>query len=317
MNAAAPGFVHVPVLVDEVVQVFGPVPPGVVLDATVGAGGHADAVLSSRDDLQLVGLDQDQAALDAAAEKLAPHGARVTLRRARFDQLGAALADAGFDRLVGVMFDLGVSSPQLDDAARGFSYRHDGPLDMRMDTRSTTRASDLVNDATEDELAGVLGRYGDERYARRIARAIVGRRPLSTTAELAEIVRDAIPAPARRTGGHPAKRTFQAIRIAVNQELDVLEPALDQAIERLVPSGRGAVISYHSGEDRIVKRVLRAQEGRRSAPRRMPVEEEASGRIRLLTRGAVTPSRAEIESNPRSASARLRAFERLATEVGA
>jgi len=311
MNAAAPGFVHVPVMLDEVVEVFDPVPPGVVLDATVGGGGHADAVLASRDDLRLVGLDQDAVALEAAAKTLVRHGDRVTLRQARFDQLGATLDEIGFDDLVGVIFDLGVSSPQVDEAERGFSYRSDGPLDMRMDTRSERRAADLVNEATEDELSDVLGRYGDERHARRIAAAIVARRPLSTTAELADVVRDAIPAPARRRGGHPAKRTFQAIRIAVNDELAVLEPALDQAIDRLVAHGRGAVLSYHSGEDRIVKRVLRAHEGRRVAPRRLPVETGPAGTIRPLTRGAVTPTAAEVEQNPRAASARLRGFERL------
>ncbi len=299
-------------MVDEVVEVFEPVPPGLVLDATVGGGGHADAVLSARADLRLLGLDQDDTALAAATRTLAPHGDRVTLRRARFDQLEAEMADLGLEELVGVMFDLGVSSPQVDEPERGFSYRNDGPLDMRMDTRIERRAADVVNDATEDELAQILGRYGDERHARRIASAIVARRPLSTTAELAEVVRDAIPAPARRRGGHPAKRTFQAIRIAVNDELGVLEPALDQAIDRLVPGGRGTVLSYHSGEDRIVKRVLRAYEGRRVAPRRMPVETSGEGRIRLLARGATTPTPDEVARNPRAASARLRSFERLA-----
>ena len=214
----------------------------------------------------------------------------------------------------GVLFDLGVSSPQLDRAARGFSYRHEAPLDMRMDQRQARTAADIVNDTDERELAGILRAFGDERYARRIARAIVAARPVATTTELAELVRDAIPAPARRTGGHPAKRTFQAIRIAVNDELDVLAPAIDAGLAALQPGGRCAVLSYHSGEDRIVKARLRhAATGGWTGPgppaaavRRAPHRPPAQGR-RLEGRPPPRPT-----ANPRAASVRLRAAEKLA-----
>ncbi|MDH3752780.1 MAG: 16S rRNA (cytosine(1402)-N(4))-methyltransferase RsmH [Acidimicrobiia bacterium] len=305
-------FAHDPVMCDEIVEMFGPVPPGVVVDATLGGGGHADALLRARRDLDLVGIDQDDTAIAAAGRRLTAHGDRVTLRRARFDGLGIALDELGIESVVGVLFDLGVSSPQFDRADRGFSYRADGPLDMRMDASNDLTAADLVNDAEAGELASILRRYADERHAGRIARAIVAARPVSGTAELAEIVRNAIPAATRRTGGHPAKRTFQALRIAVNRELDVIEPALTQAIELLVPTGRGAVLSYHSGEDRIVKRVLRDNERTAVGPRHMPVTAPATGAIRLIFRNGRKPSSEEIERNPRAASARLRAFEKVA-----
>jgi 16S rRNA (cytosine1402-N4)-methyltransferase len=213
----------------------------------------------------------------------------------------------------GVLFDLGVSSPQLDRAARGFSYRHDAPLDMRMDQGQVRSADDVVNRTDERELADILQTFGDERFARRIAKAIVAARPVATTGELAEIVRDAIPAPARRTGGHPAKRTFQAIRIAVNAELDILPGAIDSAIDVLAPGGRCAVLSYHSGEDRIVKARLRhAATGGWKGPSHLPPPSDVHPTVRLLKAGAWTPSRAESTDNPRASSARLRAAEKLA-----
>jgi 16S rRNA (cytosine1402-N4)-methyltransferase len=216
----------------------------------------------------------------------------------------------------GVLFDLGVSSPQLDRAARGFSYRHDAPLDMRMDQRQVRTAADIVNGTGEQELAGILRAFGDERFARRIARAIVAARPVATTAELAELVRDAIPAPARRTGGHPAKRTFQAIRIAVNEELDVLAPAIDAGIAALQPGGRCAVLSYHSGEDRIVKARLRhAATGGWKGPAHLPPPSGVHPTVRLLKAGSWTPPAEELAANPRAASARLRAAEKLAPPV--
>jgi 16S rRNA (cytosine1402-N4)-methyltransferase len=304
-------FEHEPVMVAEIVDVFASVPSGVVVDATLGGGGHADAILRSRHDLSLVGLDQDPMALAAAADRLAAHGDRVQLVRCRFDRLAAQLDDISVANVVGVLFDLGVSSPQVDLPERGFSYRTDGPLDMRMDTDQELTAEVLVNQAGGRELASVIRRYGDERFASRIADAIVAARPVSGTAELAELVRSAIPAAARRRGGHPAKRTFQALRIAVNEELDVLEPALDQAIDRLLPGGRGAVLTYHSGEDRIVKAVLRAAEAVSPAPRGLPVELAPEGSIALIRRGGVTPTVEEKERNPRAASARLRVFEKL------
>ena len=207
--------------------------------------------------LRVLGLDQDEEALAAAAERLEPFGDRVVLHRTRFDALERTVHHLHTTPVSGVLFDLGVSSPQLDRAHRGFSYRHEAPLDMRMDQRQERSAADVVNDTDEQELAGLLRAFGDERYARRIARAIVAARPVRTTTELAELVRGAIPAPARRTGGHPAKRTFQAIRIAVNAELEVLPVAIDAGLAALQPGGRAAALSYHSGEDRIVKARLR------------------------------------------------------------
>lgn len=305
-------FRHDPVMATEIVELFAPVPDGVVLDATVGGGGHAGRVLASRPGLRLVGLDQDPDALAAAGRSLAEFGARVELRRARFDRLGTVIRELGHDGLVGVLFDLGVSSPQLDRADRGFSYRNEGPLDMRMDPEGLRTAADLVNDLPERDLADVLRRYADERHASRIARAIVAARPFSSTVALAEVVRDAIPAAARRTGGHPAKRTFQAIRIAVNDELGVLAPALDDAIALLVPAGRIVVLAYHSGEDRIVKARLRhAETGGCTCPVGLPCACGAVRSVRLLNRGARRATASEIERNPRAESVRLRAAERL------
>jgi 16S rRNA (cytosine1402-N4)-methyltransferase len=212
----------------------------------------------------------------------------------------------------GVLFDLGVSSPQLDRAARGFSYWHEAPLDMRMDQRQARTAADIVNETDEQELAGLLRAFGDERYARRIAKAIVAARPVATTTQLAEIVRDAIPAPARRTGGHPAKRSFQAIRIAVNAELDVLAPAIDAGIAALQPGGRCAVLSYHSGEDRIVKARFRHHAtGGWSGPKHLPPPTGVHPTVRLLKAGSWTAPDAEVAANPRASSARLRAVEKL------
>ncbi len=307
-------FVHDPVLVDLVVELFHPVPAGTVVDATLGGAGHAATVLQSRPDLRVLGLDRDRNALAAARARLAPFGDRAEAHHARFDQLATVVAAAGAasQPIVGVLFDLGVSSPQFDDADRGFSYRHDAPLDMRMDQGSGPSAADLVNTASEQELAGILRRNADERYAGRIARAIVAARPIATTGQLADVVVTAIPAPARRKGGFPAKRTFQALRIAVNEELDVLPPALDAALDVLAPGGRLVVISYHSGEDRIVKeRLRRADDGGCTCPPGLPCGCGAVPEARLLKRGGWTPSTTEIEMNPRAASARLRAVEKL------
>jgi 16S rRNA (cytosine1402-N4)-methyltransferase len=306
-------FSHTPVMLTEILEVFAPVTDGIVVDATVGGGGHAGALLDAHQAIGLVGLDQDPAALEASARSLARHGDRVTLRRARFDSLAAELDALGITTIAGVLFDLGVSSHQLDEGERGFSFRSDGPLDMRMDPDSSPSAAELVDELDEGALARLLSDLGDERHARRIARAIIDSRPIETTARLAEIVATAMPAASRRSPGHPARRTFQALRIAVNSELDVLEPALSQAIARLGPGGRGAVLSYHSGEDRIVKRVLRSAAGLdRVVPRGLPEPVDSEGpAIRLLHRGGRTPSEAEIEANPRAKAARLRSFERL------
>jgi 16S rRNA (cytosine1402-N4)-methyltransferase len=311
-------FHHLPVMVDRVVELFGPVPAGVVVDATVGGGGHAAAVLEAHPHLDLVGLDQDRAALDASAERLRPFGDRVVLRLSRFDRLEHIVEELSDVTVSGVLFDLGVSSPQFDRADRGFSYRHQGPLDMRMDRRRPTTAADLVNQLGEAELADLLRVHGDERFARRIARAVVAARPVDTTTELAELVRDAIPAPARRRGGHPARRTFQALRIAVNEELDILPDAVDQAVRALAPGGRCLVLAYHSGEDRVVKSRFRHHAtGGWSGPPGLPPPPEVRPTVRLLKQGAWKPDDDEVTVNPRAGSARLRAVEKLHEEDAA
>jgi 16S rRNA (cytosine1402-N4)-methyltransferase len=305
-------FIHIPVMADRIVEIFRPVPPGVLVDATVGGGGHARLLLEARPDLRLVGVDRDPAALAAAAEVLARFGDRVTLRHARFDDLETVMTEVQ-PPVTGVLFDLGVSSPQLDRAERGFSYRHEGPLDMRMNPSDQWTAADVVNGYPEVELVRVLQEHGEERFAIRIAAAIVANRPIETTAQLAAIVRDAIPAPARRRGGHPAKRTFQAIRIEVNRELEILPTAIDAALELTAPRGRIAVLAYHSGEDRIVKERFRhAVTGGCTCPPGLPCVCDAVQTVRLLRPGAWKPTAAEVEANPRAESARLRAVEKLA-----
>lgn len=310
-------FDHVPVMLDEILEVFADIDSGVLVDATLGGAGHASAILDAHPALRLVGLDRDPAALAAAGEVLAAYADRVELRHARFDELAAELDALGITEISAVLFDLGVSSHQLDTGDRGFSFRNDGPLDMRMNPTTGRTAADVVNTAGLDELADILRTLGDERHARRIASAIIDARPIETTAQLADIVADAMPAASRRSPGHPARRTFQALRIAVNDELDVLGPALEQACERLGPGGRGAVLSYHSGEDRIVKRTLRAAAGLdRSLPPGLPVPPGEEPEIRLLHRSGRTPSDAEIERNPRAKAARLRSFEKIAADAG-
>ncbi len=314
MADPGPNYAHTPVLADRVVELLAAVPAGTAVDLTVGGGGHAAMLLAAHPGLRLIGIDRDPSALTAASQRLEPHAGRVVLRHARSDSLSAVLAEEGRSDVVAVLADLGVSSPQLDRPERGFSYRDDmaGPLDMRMDPTRGPTAADLLNSLDEAELARILADHGDERFARRIAAAIVAARPLRTTAELAALVRDAIPAPARRRGGHPAKRTFQAIRIAVNEELDVLAATLDQAIDALRPRGRAVVLSYQSGEDRLVKARFRdAADGGCTCPPGLPCACGAVPVARILTRGGMTPSPAEREANPRAASARLRAIEKL------
>jgi len=306
------GFEHRPVMLDEIVELFRPVPPGLIVDATVGGGGHARALLDALPEHRLLGLDRDEEALVAANVTLAGFADRVILRRARFDRLKAMVKEAGGEPVAAVLFDLGVSSPQVDQAERGFSYSQDAPLDMRMDRTQTLTAADVINTYPAERLTSLLYDYGDERFARRIANAIVATRPLTSTSELVDVIRDAIPAPARRRGGHPAKRTFQALRIEVNSELDVLGPALDQAIDVLIPGGRCAVLAYHSGEDRIVKDRFRAAEtGGCVCPPGMPCVCGAVPKVRFLRRGVRKPTSAEIAANSRAESARLRAVEKL------
>ena len=308
-------FAHTPVMVDEVVELFGPVPAGVLVDATVGGGGHAEAILTAHDHLSLLGLDRDEDALAASSERLAGFGDRVTLRHTRFDHLAAEVHALGLDEVSGVLCDLGVSSPQLDRPDRGFSYRSDAPLDMRMDRTQERTVADLVNTWSEAELSALLRDAGGERLARKIAGSIVANRPIERTDELAEIIRSAIPAPARRRGGDPARRSFQALRIGVNDELDILEDTLDQAVDLLRPAGRAAVLAYHSGEDVIVKRSFRsAATGDCTCPPHLPCGCGARPSVRLLKQGAWKPSAAEVAANRRAESARLRAVEKLPQE---
>ena len=312
MSLSPQPFEHQPVMVDEIVDLLGPVPPGTVVDATVGGGGHAAALLAASPHVRVAGLDRDPDAIEAATTRLAAFGDRASLHHARFDAIDDVVRDLGLDGLSGVLFDLGVSSYQLDRGDRGFSHRHDAPLDMRMDTTRGRTAADVVNSYTEAELVRMLREHGDERHATRIARAIVAARPIHSTGQLVDVIRDAIPAPARRTGGHPATRSFQAVRIEVNEELAILPTALTKALDLLVPGGRCAVLAYHSGEDRIVKSTFRdAATGGCTCPPGLPCGCGAVPTVRLLKRGAWKPSAAEIARNRRSESARLRAVEKL------
>ena len=306
---SAPEFAHVPVMRDEIVALFASVPRGFVLDATLGGAGHAVALLEAHEHLSILGVDRDPNALAAARARLNVYADRVRTSHRRFDDIDGALDDAEVSELSGALFDLGVSSHQFDAPERGFSYRQSAPLDMRMNPMDRGTADDLVNEADESTLARILRDYSDKRFAGRIARAIVAARPIHDTVALADIVAAAIPAPARRRGGHPAKRTFQALRIAVNSELEILPTTLDRVIGRTVRGGRVAVLSYHSGEDRIVKERFRFHStGGCTCPRQLPCGCGAVSTVRLV-RTTSTPSDIEVESNPRSASARLRVVE--------
>jgi 16S rRNA (cytosine1402-N4)-methyltransferase len=297
----------------EVVELLLPVPAGLVIDCTVGGGGHAALVLEARPDLRVLGIDRDADAVAAARARLARFGDRVRIVHGGFEDLGDIVALHGEGEAMGMLLDLGVSSPQLDRPERGFSYRFDAPLDMRMDSSQSLTAADVVNGYEEERLAEIIRDFGEERFSARIARAIVAARPLATTRELVDVIRGAIPARARRAGGHPARRTFQAIRMEVNRELPNLAAALDESVHVVGPGGRILVLSYHSLEDRLVKRRFDQWSGTREAlPRGLPVEPQTRGAlVRLLTRRPLRPSAAEITENPRSESARLRAVERL------
>lgn len=310
-DATLGAFEHAPVMQREITEIFAEVPPGTIVDATLGGGGHSAALLDSRADIDILGIDQDPHALEAAARRLAPYGDRVRTARARFDALASVVDDQAVEYVSGVLFDLGVSSPQLDRGERGFSYRHEGPLDMRMDIDQTWSADDVVNGYAERDLARIIRRYGDERFAERIARAICAARPIQSTTELAAVVTAAIPAAARRTGGHPAKRTFQAIRIEVNDELGVLPEALDQAVEATQPGGRIAVLAYHSGEDRIVKDRFAIAAGACDCPDDLPCVCGAIQTVRIVRRVAKKAGPDEQATNRRAASARLRVVERI------
>ena len=307
---------HVPVLLDRCVGLLAPAllsEQDVVVDCTLGMGGHSEALLQ-RTPARLVGLDRDPEALRRSGERLAGYGSRVTLVHAVYDALPTVLADLGIPAVQGILFDLGVSSLQLDEAERGFSYAQDAPLDMRMDPTTGLSAADVVNTYDGKRLARVLKEYGDERFASRIADAIVRERskaPLTSSARLADLVRDAIPAATRRTGGHPAKRTFQALRIEVNDELGVLRRALPAALDALAVGGRVVVMSYQSLEDKIVKAELVAR-STSDVPVDLPFVPEGHGpELQLLVRGSEQASAAEITANPRAQSVRLRAAEKV------
>jgi 16S rRNA (cytosine1402-N4)-methyltransferase len=309
--------VHIPVLLDRVVALVAPAleqPGSVMVDATLGLGGHSAAILARCPTTRLVGVDRDPEALELAAARLAAYADRTTLVHAVYDELPRVLSELGLPRVQGVLFDLGVSSMQLDLRDRGFAYAQDAPLDMRMDTTGPLTAADVLNTYSAADLTRILSRYGEERFARRIATAVVKARaaePFSTSARLVELIREAIPAPARRTGGNPAKRTFQALRIEVNDELGVLERALPAAVDSLAVGGRIVVMSYHSLEDRLSKQVL-AGRSRSTAPADLPVVPVGlEPQLRMLTRGAEKASASEIEDNPRAASVRVRAAERV------
>lgn len=314
---------HVPVMLERCLDVLGPAlsaPGAVAVDATLGLGGHTEALLTRFPGLHVIGLDRDPEALRRSTERLAGFGGRVTPVHAVYDEIADVVRDSGRAAVRGVLFDLGVSSMQLDEAGRGFAYAVDAPLDMRMDPTRGPTAAQVLNEYSVGDLTRVLRDYGEERFARRIAETVVrerAREPFTTSARLVELIRACIPAPARRTGGNPAKRTFQALRIEVNGELDALRRALPAALDVLDVGGRIAVLSYHSAEDRIVKQAL-APLTRSTAPPGLPVElPEHAPQLRLLTRGAEPPDETEVAANPRAASARLRAAERIRNGRGA
>lgn len=305
---------HIPVMKDRVLELLGSVLADerrVYVDATLGLAGHARQIASTHP-CQILGIDRDPIALAEAQTRLAEFGSRVQLVNTTYDQIDVALDRAGFAQADAILFDLGVSSMQLDLAERGFSYAQDSALDMRMNPNDELTAATVVNDYSEAELIRVLRVYGEEKFASRIARNIVIARPIQRSSQLVEIIANSIPAPARRRGGNPAKRTFQAIRIEVNDELRVLERALPIALDRLAPSGRIVVLSYHSGEDRITKNIFTAASSS-TAPASLPFEPEAmTAKFHLLTRGAEKASEEEIADNRRAKSVRLRAIERIA-----
>jgi 16S rRNA (cytosine1402-N4)-methyltransferase len=308
---------HLPVMRDRVAELLAPAlePPGAVLvDATLGRAGHASTLLAAHPGLSLIGIDTDPTAIEESRAVLAAFAGRVTLVQAVYDELPEILARTGHAGVQGILFDLGVSSPQLDDPGRGFAYAREAPLDMRMNQAEGPTAADVLNTYPADQLARLLRDYGEEKFARRIADAVVAERatrPLTSTSRLVELVREAIPAPARRTGGNPAKRTFQALRIEVNGELAALHRALPAALDAVAVGGRIVALAYHSLEDRAVKRALAARSAD-TTPYGLPVPlDSARPQFRLLTRGAERPAAAELAANPRAAPARLRAAERI------
>ncbi|CAM5389358.1 ribosomal RNA small subunit methyltransferase H [Streptomyces spiroverticillatus] len=311
---------HVPVMLQRCLDMLAPAisePGAVVVDCTLGLGGHSEALLTQFPDVRLIGLDRDKEALRLSGERLAPFGERATLVHAVYDELPEVLEKLGIPRVQGVLFDLGVSSMQLDEADRGFAYAQDAPLDMRMDQSTGVSAAEVLNTYAPGELVRILRQYGEEKQAKRIVSAIVRERdkePFSNSARLVELIRDALPQAAKRTGGNPAKRTFQALRIEVNGELDSVEAAIPAAVAAISVGGRVVVMSYQSLEDRIVKQVFAAGAANTAPPGLPVVPERYQPRLKLLTRGAELPTEEEVAENRRAAPARLRGAQRIREE---
>ncbi|MGW0932906.1 16S rRNA (cytosine(1402)-N(4))-methyltransferase RsmH [Streptomyces sp. NPDC002644] len=315
---------HVPVMLRRCLDLLAPAlerPGAVVVDCTLGLGGHSEAMLTRFPEVRLIGLDRDKEALRLSGERLAPFGDRATLVHAVYDELPEVLDRLGIPRkhgVQGILFDLGVSSMQLDEADRGFAYAQDAPLDMRMDQTTGIGAAEVLNTYPPGELVRILRAYGEEKQAKRIVSAVVRERekePFSNSARLVQVIRDALPQAAKRTGGNPAKRTFQALRIEVNGELSVLERAVPAAVRALAVGGRIGVLSYHSLEDRLVKQVFAAGAATTAPPGLPVVPEEYQPRLKLLTRGAELPTDEEIAENSRAAPARFRGAERIREDV--
>lgn len=308
-------FSHRSVLLEECIEALSIRPDGIYVDGTAGGGGHSFAIASKLESGRLIAIDQDEAAIAAASARLASLGERACVVRNNFSNLGDVLDSCGVEKIDGLLLDLGVSSYQLDEAERGFAYQSDAPLDMRMDRRAALTAREVVNTYSEEDLKRILFTYGEERFSARIAARIVERRqkaPIETTGELADLIKSAIPAAARDGGHHPAKRSFQAIRIEVNRELDVILPAIECAVSRMNPGGRIAIITFHSLEDRLVKQAFARLAGGCTCPKDLPIC--VCGKkpiVKIISKKPILPSEAELEENPRSRSAKLRVAQKL------
>ena len=308
-------FYHRSVLLDECIEALAIQPNGIYVDGTAGGGGHSFAIASALDKGLLIAIDQDEAAIAAAGKRLSSLGDRAKIVRSNFSNLAKVLDECGVEKIDGLLLDLGVSSYQLDEADRGFAYQSDAPLDMRMDQRGSKTAYDVVNTYSEEDLKRILFTYGEERFSARIAARIVGARekaPIETTGELADLIKSAIPASAREGGHHPAKRSFQAIRIEVNGELDVIVPAIEAAVSRMRSGGRIAIITFHSLEDRIVKQTFARLASGCTCPRDLPIC--VCGKkplVKVVSKKPILPSAKELEENPRSRSAKLRVAEKI------
>ncbi len=311
-------FKHKSVLLDEVLENMNIDPRGIYVDGTIGGGGHSYEIAARLTTGRLIGLDQDEAAIEASGLRLQEYGSKVIIIRSNYSEIKSVMTSIQIDKVNGILLDLGVSSYQLDTPMRGFSYREDAPLDMRMDKRNNKTARDIVNDYGEMELYRLIRDYGEDKFAKNIAKHIVrarGDKPIETTYELNEIIKAAIPAKVRATGGHPSKRTFQAIRIELNRELEVLKESLSDMIDILLPGGRLSIITFHSLEDRIVKDFFKIKENPCTCPSSFPIcvcGKKPMGRI--ISKKPILPSTEELEINKRSKSAKLRVFERVLEE---